>query len=103
MMELQSRITGNPFAPFTSGQINHKTLASPHMDSNDLAGTVNVLITIGNYTGELLFPEIGISIPIKPGDIVLYEGSRLLHAVTPIGEKEVRTSINLYVSSNAFI
>jgi hypothetical protein len=108
MLSLQSNSLGdeevNPFFPFTAGQINANTLAQPHFDEKDLSGTLNVLTVVGQYSGgELLFSNLGVKIGINPGDIILFEGSRLKHEVLPIGSGSRRTSINMYVDSCAFL
>ncbi len=90
----------NPFHPFTSGQINSDTLTDEHTDAKDQTGSLNVVITYGNYTGgQLILPEIPLSIPIQPRDILLFQGSSLKHYVSKIGNDEKRTSINFYINS----
>ncbi len=106
MLKLSSKLSqdDNPLHPYTSGQINSNTIAMVHTDSHDLFGSMNCLTTFGRYSGGgLSFPDIKIEFDVQPGDIIFFEGSRLRHSVIPIAENESRTSINLYVNTNAFI
>ena len=63
-----------PFSPFSSGQINWNTSAQPHVD--EIPESLACTTTIGDYEGgNLRLHNFGISIQIKPGDIIFYEGS----------------------------
>lgn len=106
MMDLKQDQIGpkNPLSPFTAGQINKDTQVGVHLDENDLSGTLNALMTYGKYQGgELILPDLNISIGIQPGDLILFEGSRIRHGVTPIQPEDRRTSIDMYVNTCSYI
>jgi hypothetical protein len=94
------RLIHNPLFPYTSGQVNVNTCVKKHIDHLDHRHSLSCLTTIGTYTGgELFFHELQLAVQIEKGDLLFFQGSKLQHSV--LLKQGERTSINLYMSSNA--
>ena len=68
----------NACHPFSGYVINIKACTKPHLDGMDCG--VCAVIPFGIWTGgHLCFPELGLALELKSGDIVLFRSNKLTH------------------------
>lgn len=53
-----------------------------HLDSNGLRRGADCLYTAGNFTGgEVYFKDLAIKVPLKPGTLLLFDGTSQRHSI----------------------
>jgi hypothetical protein len=91
-----------PFGIFPMIGINYNTISNYHIDANDEANCLCILVALGDFKGgELCFPQLKIVVSIKPGQVVAFRSRLLLHGNCIVTEG-IRHSIVYYVHSNFF-
>jgi len=72
--------------PFTSGIINKDSNLSYHVDKRNLKGTLSAMLVLteGMRGGNLVLPEYKMSLELKDGDMVIFNGGNIVHGVTPM-------------------
>ena len=72
--------------PFTSGIINKTTSLKYHYDAGNFKNVRSAMICFkaGIDGGNLSIPEFGIKLAIGNNTITIFDGSKILHGVTPI-------------------
>lgn len=75
--------------PWTSGVINETSALFYHTDRNNFHGSWSAMIVVRRNArgGYLHFPEYGITLQCRDGDLMFFAGSMLLHGVTPIARE----------------
>ena len=75
-----------PNSVFTSGIVNHNNPLRYHFDSGNFSQVCSAMIGFRHKTqgGYLACPELGISFEIGDCSLILFDGQKLLHGVTPI-------------------
>ena len=75
-----------PGGLFTSGIVNRDSALPYHFDRNNFAGAWSAMVVVrrGVREGHLHLPDLGVLLDCADGDVVLFEGSTLLHGVTPL-------------------
>lgn len=76
--------------PWTSIVVNRTISTVHHVDTKDVTDGYSFLTFGGSWKegGNLLLLDLGLELPTRPGDIVLFQSGRLLHAVSPcIGDR----------------
>ena len=72
-----------------------------HVDVNDFKGGYCVVTCWGDFEGgNLEFPELGISIALRPRDVIFFKSSHLSHGTSAV--KGIRCSIVLTTHANVF-
>jgi len=105
-MKLNNLVLG-PFVPKTFGifpimSINFNIISDYHWDNNDDENYFCLLVALGDYKGgELCFPQLKIIIHLKPGQIIAFRSSLLLHGNFEITDG-IRHSIVYYVHRDFF-
>lgn len=95
------KITGTPF---TSGIINKDTSLGCHLDSRNLKDALSAMIVVNSGTrgGNLILPEYDLEFKLKDNTILIFNGCKIMHGVTPIhAEREGahRYSLVFYTSA----
>jgi hypothetical protein len=96
------RIAGTPF---TSGVINKDTALGFHRDTANTADGISCMLILkrGVAGGELILPELNIGFACQDDYILLFDGQKYIHGVTPILQpangKGYRYTIVYYNSS----
>jgi hypothetical protein len=77
------RIKGTPF---TSGVINKDTALGYHRDLANTKDGISCMLILkkGIAGGELILPELNIGFSCQDGYMLLFDGQKYLHGVTPI-------------------
>ncbi|WDF55260.1 hypothetical protein [Mucilaginibacter sp. KACC 22063] len=77
------RISGTPF---TSGVINKNTSLGYHKDRLNTKDGLSCMLILKSAVsgGELILPELNIAFACQDGYILLFDGQRFYHGVTPI-------------------
>ena len=77
------RIKGTPF---TSGVINKDTALGYHRDLANTKDGMSCMLILkkGVAGGELILPELSIGFACQDGYILLFDGQKYIHGVTPI-------------------
>lgn len=77
------RIAGTPF---TSGVINKNTALGYHRDSANTKDGISCMLILkrGVAGGQLILPELDIGFECQDGYMLLFDGQKYLHGVTPI-------------------
>lgn len=80
--------------PFTSGIINKNNPLTYHQDRGNIPNMFSNMIGIVSNIrgGNLAIPEYDVGLKISNGSIVIFDGQKIVHGVTPIQ----RTSPNAY-------
>ena len=75
-----------PKSVFTSGIVNYNNPLQYHFDSGNFASVCSAMIGFRHKTqgGVLSCPEIGMGFAIGDCSLILFDGQKLLHGVTPI-------------------
>jgi hypothetical protein len=84
---------------FTGCVVNYSSAMRPHNDSGNVAGSKSAMVIMkapGCYGGALKITETGEEINFKDGDILIFDGGKHEHCVTPI--KGSRVSIVFYTN-----
>jgi len=55
---------------------------SLHVNKSDVKDGYTIFLYLGSRNNELLFPEPGLQIPVKPGSMIIFSGALLSHAGT---------------------
>jgi len=88
--------------PFTSGIVNKNNPLKYHHDSGNFKNVLSNMIVLkrGVSGGRLSCPEFGIKFECDDNHVVIFDGARILHGVTPIykpeGEDTYRYSVVYY-------
>lgn len=77
------RIKGTPF---TGGVINENSALAYHRDEANTENGISCMICLkaGVAGGELILPELKIGFACQDGYILLFDGQKYIHGVTPI-------------------
>jgi len=72
--------------PFTGGVANKNSSLTYHIDKANTPDGISCMIIMKANTigGELVLPELGISFACQDGYMLLFDGQKYLHGVTPI-------------------
>lgn len=72
--------------PFTSGIINQSAALPYHRDAGNFADVWScMLVTRKDIEGaELVLPELGVSVDMPHGGLLMFDGQKWLHGVAPI-------------------
>lgn len=75
----------HPDAPWTSGVLNFTSPLPYHFDRNNFDAWSAMVVLRRNISGgHLSIPEFGLVVECRDGDVVMFNGNRLLHGVTPM-------------------
>lgn len=75
----------HPDAWWTSGVVNYTSPLPYHRDGNNFnAWSAMVILRRGVRGGHLHIPEYDLTVACRDGDVVYFNGSDLLHGVTPM-------------------
>ena len=90
-----------PLTPFTSGIINKNNQLNYHFDSGNFESVYSNMIVFKNNVsgGYLALPEFDMGLQCGDNTLVMFDGQKILHGVTPIhyySEKAFRYSIVYY-------
>ncbi len=90
-----------PSTPFTSGIINKNNQLNYHFDSGNFKDVYSNMIVLKNNVagGYLALPEYGVGLECANDTLVMFDGQKILHGVTPIkffGENAYRYSLVYY-------
>ncbi len=90
---------------FTSGIINEDTPLKYHYDAGNLKNTWSVMAVFKNQIagGHLILPEYGLKLACNDNSIVIFDGQKELHGVSPIikmDKNAYRRSIVYYSLEN---
>ena len=90
-----------PHTPFTSGIINKNNQLNYHFDSGNFTDVYSNMIVFKSNTagGYLSVPEFDIGLQCADDTMVMFDGQKILHGVTPIhhySDKAYRYSIVYY-------
>jgi len=72
--------------PFTSGIVNKNNPLKYHFDSGNIEGVFSNMVVFksGVSGGHLSCPEFGLGFECADNTIILFDGQKILHGVTPI-------------------
>jgi hypothetical protein len=75
-----------PGSVFTSGIVNYNNPLQYHFDSGNFSQVCSAMVGFRHKTqgGHLACPELGIAFEIGDRSLILFDGQKLLHGVTPI-------------------
>jgi hypothetical protein len=75
-----------PGSVFTSGIVNYNNPLQYHFDAGNFSQVCSAMIGFRHKTqgGHLSCPELGIAFEIGDRSLILFDGQKLLHGVTPI-------------------
>jgi len=75
-----------PGSVFTSGIVNYNNPLQYHFDAGNFSQVCSAMIGFRHNTqgGHLACPELGIAFEIGDRSLILFDGQKLLHGVTPI-------------------
>lgn len=78
-----------PNSVFTSGIVNNSNPLQYHFDAGNINHVCSAMICFRNKTtgGHLSCPEFNIGFQIADNSLLLFDGQRILHGVTPIFKK----------------
>ena len=69
-----------PGTMFSTVTVNQTALFRSHADGNNLASAMGCLAAFGSFSGgDLCFPRLGVSCPIRPGDLLIGDTNREQH------------------------
>jgi len=76
--------------PFTSGIINRNNPLKYHFDSGNYREVWSGMYTFKNKVkeGHLSFPEYDLGVNLQDKSLILFDGQKILHGVTPITQLE---------------
>ena len=89
--------------PFTSGIINKDTSLGCHLDSKNVKDGLSAMIVLssGVRGGNLILPEYDLEFKLKDNSILIFNGGKIMHGVTPMQfehEDSHRYSLVFYTS-----
>tara|TARA_R110000822_G_scaffold95196_6_gene217849 strand:+ start:89 stop:637 length:549 start_codon:yes stop_codon:yes gene_type:complete len=72
--------------PFTSGIVNKNNPLKYHTDSGNFKGVLSNMVVLKRDVdgGYLIIPELDIALECPDGALVIFNGQKLLHGVSPI-------------------
>jgi hypothetical protein len=75
-----------PGSVFTSGIVNYNNPLQYHFDAGNFSQVCSAMIGFRHKTqgGHLACPELGLAFEIGDRSLILFDGQKLLHGVTPI-------------------
>lgn len=75
--------------PFTSGIVNKNNPLKYHLDSGNFKGLMSNMLVLKKDVdgGFLVIPELDIALECPDGSLVIFNGQRILHGVSPIENK----------------
>lgn len=75
-----------PGSVFTSGIVNYNNPLQYHFDAGNFSQVCSAMVAFRHKTqgGHLACPELGIAFEIADRSLILFDGQKLLHGVTPI-------------------
>lgn len=75
-----------PGGVFTTGSINRDSALTYHFDKGNTKAGWSGMIVLRNGAsgGNLTLPELGVTLVLRDGDVLFFDGQRTLHGVTPI-------------------
>ena len=60
--------------------INYNSISDFHWDEHDEPNSLCCLVALGDFKGgELIFPQLQIIVPLRPGQVVVFPSRLLLH------------------------
>ena len=88
-------------SPFTSGIVNKNNPLKYHFDAGNIKNVLSNMVVFKNDIegGYLSCPEYGIGFEVADNTVILFDGQKILHGVTPIkklSNKSYRYSIVYY-------
>ena len=96
-----------PFAPRSFGifpmiAINYNSISDFHWDEHDEPNSLCCLVALGDFKGgELIFPQLQIIVPLRPGQVVVFPSRLLLHGNLKV-TRGIRHSIVYFIHSTFF-
>jgi hypothetical protein len=90
-----------PGGLFTGGIVNRTTALRYHQDRLNFKGSWSAMVVLrsGVDGGHLAVPELGVTLACPDASVVLFDGQRFWHGVTPLavhGRRGVRLSVVWY-------
>jgi hypothetical protein len=90
-----------PGSVFTSGIVNYNNPLQYHFDAGNFSQVCSAMLGFRHKTtgGHLACPELDLSFEIGDRSLILFDGQKLLHGVTPIhrhGEDSFRYTVVYY-------
>jgi len=75
-----------PGSVFTSGIVNYNNPLQYHFDAGNFSQVCSAMVAFRHKTqgGHLACPELGMAFEIADRSLILFDGQKLLHGVTPI-------------------
>jgi hypothetical protein len=77
-----------PDTVFTTITVNKNFRTAAHFDAGDFSDGLSNLLVLSNGKkfsgGYLVFPEYGVAVDVRPGDLLLVNNHEILHGNTPI-------------------
>lgn len=75
-----------PDTPFTSGIINYNNPLKYHFDAGNFKNVYSNMVVFKKDVegGYLSLPEYGVGLELKHNSVLLFDGQKILHGVTPI-------------------
>jgi hypothetical protein len=75
-----------PGSVFTSGIVNYNNPLQYHFDAGNFSQVCSAMVAFRHKTqgGHLACPELGVAFEIADRSLILFDGQKLLHGVTPI-------------------
>jgi hypothetical protein len=72
--------------PFTSGIVNKNNPLKYHLDSGNFKGLMSNMLVLKKDVegGHLVIPELDIALECRDGALVIFNGQKILHGVSPI-------------------
>jgi len=77
-----------PDTVFTTITVNKNFRTAAHFDAGDFSDGLSNLLVLSNGKafsgGYLVFPEYGVAVDVRPGDLLLVNNHEVMHGNTPI-------------------
>ena len=76
--------------PFTSGIVNRNNPLKYHFDAGNIQGVLSNMVVFKNGVkgGYLSCPEFDIGFEVGDNTVILFDGQKILHGVTPISKRD---------------
>jgi hypothetical protein len=101
-LDLPPCIDKTLFWPFCMMALNRNCYSLPHKDLNDFARGFCFLLCWGDFKGgDVSFKELGLKVPLKRGQLLIFRSALLTHWNQPVIEG-VRHSMVLFTPSRMF-
>ncbi|EIW72122.1 hypothetical protein TREMEDRAFT_58277 [Tremella mesenterica DSM 1558] len=86
--------------------VNEGTSSTWHYDSEDDDSFYTVILVTGDGEwgddeGVMEIPQLGLKLPLKPGDVFMFRSKILLHSVSPITSGAKRVPYTFFVSDRS--